>query len=160
MDLLLRKRIREKKKEKELKRKLAEEAIFNKPEKVYIPSTKNLTIVAAIMFVGIVLYFIFTAEVMIENRCGLYPGIECKVLILESEGITIEVYNLLKEEMNITLEPEECPVVSKLIQPNTKIQYTFKCSNEDILKKDVKITHIGYSGLPHEKTGFIEGKIE
>ena len=162
MDILARKKFREKKKEKELRKKLEEEEILKKPEKVYAPSSKTMTIATFFALVFVVAYFFFTSEVIIRNECALMPGLDCEVLEITQNSISLEVSNFLKEDLNITLNIEQCEgEVNNYIRPNKKALFWFNCTwTEEVIKKKISMTYVGYSGLPHDKVGHVRGKTE
>jgi len=162
MDLLIRKRIRDKKREQERLKKLQEEEIFKKPEKAYVPSSKKLTIIMfIILVVGIPLIY-FKTELVMRDECGLMPGIGCDNLAVLPDQISMDVSNYLKEDLNITIRLEGCDrEATNYIKPNQGARYTFSCaSSGEAVKKEIYITYVGYSGLPHDKTGYLQAKLK
>jgi hypothetical protein len=162
MDLLARKKVRQRKRDDELRKTLAEEAVFRKPEKAYVPSSKKFTLVVFILLIGAIVYFYLKSEVIVTNQCGLMPGLECSNLQVADGKISFEVSNFLKEDLNITINIEGCEeTATNYIKPNRKGAYEFECAlGEDVVEKKIYLTYIGYSGLPHEKTGQLTAKIE
>ncbi|MBW2972254.1 hypothetical protein KY359_04430 [Candidatus Woesearchaeota archaeon] len=162
MDLLARKRLRDKKKEEERLRRLQAEEIFKKPEKAYVPSSKKLTIITFILFIIIIPLIYFKSELVVHDECGLMPGIECQNIQITKTGVSFEVHNFLKEELNITLQLEGCEgKTNHPIMPNQMAVFEFECiTGEKAINKKVFMTYVGFSGLTHEATGFVQGTIE
>ena len=161
MDIVARKREREKKKEDERLKKLAEEEIFRKPEKAYVPYSKRFTIIVFLIMVAAIVYLILKSEVIVQEQCELMPGLECGNINVADSKISLEVNNYLKEELNISMSLEGCEgTVAETIKPNNKAAYEFTCTlDKEIVKKDINFTHTGYSGLPHDKTGHLTAKV-
>ncbi|MBN1543963.1 hypothetical protein JW898_00710 [Candidatus Woesearchaeota archaeon] len=162
MDLLARKRLRDRKREEERLKKLQEEEIFKKPEKAYVPSSKKLTIIMFIIFIiGIPLAY-FKSELVMSDECGIMPGIECTDLRAGSDRISFYVSNYLKEDLNITIRLEGCEeAVTNYIKPNQGAEYSFSCAMTcEKVEKKINITYVGFSGLPHDKTGYLQAKLE
>jgi hypothetical protein len=90
------------------------------------------------------------------------PGVECTDLLITPTQISFSAHNYLKEDLNITLALEGCEgEMSQYIRPVNKAEYTFKCSNnEEMIRKQIYMTYVGYSGLPHDKTGALVGKLQ
>ena len=161
MDLLGRKRLRDKEREIARLKKLQDEEIFKKPQKPYTPSYKKLAAIGAILFIALIVYMFVTNKVIINNECGLMPGIECTDLRIGADKISFTAHNYLKEDLNITLSVEGCEgEMSQYIRPVNKAEYIFNCSNSGkIIRKQIQMTYVGYSGLPHDKTGALVGKL-
>lgn len=161
MDLIARKKARDKRREQERIRKDIYKELVKKPEKAYTPSSKKLTIITFIIFVIAVPFIYLKSDMVVKESCGLMPGLECDNIIVTSDTITFDVNNYLKEQFNITLRVQGCEeTVSKDIRPNKKATYTFTCAPaEEAIKKEIYMTYIGYSGLPHNKTGIIQAKV-
>jgi hypothetical protein len=162
MDLIARKKLREKKREEARIKKLVREEVFRKPQKVYAFTSKKMTILTFFAFVIVIGYLLVHSDIVLKDECGLMPGVECNNLSLTAKKISFEVSNFLKEDLNITLSLEGCPeTISKYIRPNKRALYEFNCTNtEKTIKKAVFMTHIGYSGLPHNKTGYVQGAVK
>jgi hypothetical protein len=162
MDLLSSVKAREKKRELERLKKLQAEEIFKKPEKAYVPSFKKLTIIFLVLLIIGVTWIMLKSEIVLQNQCGLMPGVECALTSLKSDGMTLKVSNYLKEDLNITLKMEGCEeTITNYIRPNAGAEYSFKCSSTGKrAEKKIEMTYVGYSGLAHTKQGWLEGKIE
>jgi hypothetical protein len=161
MNLLEKKRLRDKKKEQERIRKLVQSELFRKPQRAYLPSSKKLTIILFVALLIAVPYIYLSTDVMVHNQCALMTGIECNNLEIQKEKITFQVHNYLKDEYNITLKLQDCEdVQNQVLRPNREFTFSFNCAYADeIVKKEVYMTYVGYSGLAHDKTGHIIGKI-
>jgi hypothetical protein len=161
MDLLGRKRIRDKEREIARLKKLQEEEIFKKPQKPYTPPYKKLTIITLILAITLIVYMLITNKAIISNDCGLMPGVECTDLVITADKISFTAHNYLKEDLNITLSVEGCEgKMTQHIRPVNKADYTFNCANsERVIRKQIQMIYVGYSGLPHEKAGALVGKI-
>ncbi len=161
MDLLSRKRLRDKKREEEIIKQLAVDELFKKPEKAYVPTSKKLTIIFFVLFVIAVPYMYLKTEVVIHNECGLMPGIECGNINIEKGSVSFDVSNFLKEQFNITLQMQGCnETISQAIKPNNMATYNFSCrAMEARVSKDIFMTYVGFSGLPHTKTGHLTARI-
>jgi len=159
MDLLGRKKLREKEaQEKRLKEMVYEEVIRkNKP---YAPSSKKLTIITFILFLIAIPYMYFTSDKVVKDGCSIMPGLECKVVAIRGDYISFEITNFLKEDKNITITLEGCPeTIDNVIKPNKNAVYRFECNiNTDSVSKSMFTKYVGFSGLPHNTTGKIVGK--
>ena len=162
MDLMARKRLREKKRKEEEMKKLLEQEVFRKKDKAYAPSSKKLTVITFFAFLIVGAYLFFNSEIVLQEECGLIPGIECRNLELKHNSIIFEVHNFMKEEMNITLQITGCEeTIENVIRPNEMAAYHFNCSvPEKNVKRKIFITYVGYSELPHHKEGYVQGRIE
>ncbi len=159
MDLLAKKRIRDKKRKEEEVRKAVVEELFKKPQRSYLPSKRTLTIITAVILVLVIIYIIIDSEVLFTDECSLMPGIDCENLELGQGMISFEVHNFLKEDYNMTLSIEGCEgEVNQYIRPNTKALFEFRCPGmEKKVKKEIYMNYVGFSGLPHDKTGKVQG---
>jgi len=162
MDLLARKRLRDRKRQVELEKKKAAEAVFKHPDRPYMPNSKKLTIVMFVLLALVIAYVFWTSEAVFEDGCALMAGLECKNIKVSSEGLSFDVHNMLKDKMNITLTLEDCgDPSSQVIKPNEMGTYTFKCELPDkVVRKKIAMTYIGYSGLPHDEWGSIKARNE
>jgi hypothetical protein len=136
--------------------------VFRKKDKVYSPSSRKLTIITFFVFLIVGAYLFFNSEMVLQDECGLMPGLECENLELKHDGISFEVHNFLKEELNITLQVTGCgDILENVIRPNEMAVYSFNCSlPENNVKRKIFMTHVGFSGLPHDKEGFVQGRID
>ncbi len=162
MDLIKRKKERDKLREQNLKEEKQKQEIFKKPEKIYAPHSKKFNIIALFLFIAFITYLILNSDILMKDSCGIINGIECTDLSITPEQISFNLHNYLKEDMNITLTLEGCPeTISHSMKPNTKATYTFSCSNlEKTVHKDIHIIHVGYSELPHHKIGILTGNVQ
>lgn len=158
MNLLAKKRVRDKKRKEEVRKAVVEE-LFKKPQKSYVPSKRALTIITGVIFILVIVYIVIDSEVLFTDECSLMPGIDCENLELAPNMISFELHNFLKEDYNITLSIEGCEgEVNQYIRPNTKALFEFRCPGlEKKVKKDIYMNYVGFSGLPHDKIGKVQG---
>jgi len=161
MDLIKKKKERDKQKEKERMRHLIQEELFKKEQKPYMPSSKKLTIIAFILFVSVGLYIYFGSDTLMKDECGLMPGLECKNVFVTQSTISFEAHNFLKEQFNLTIWIDGCDgKVMHVIRPNKMAEYSFNCTTEGyVVRKKLYFTYVGYSGLAHNETGALNGKV-
>jgi hypothetical protein len=162
MDLIARVRRRKKEKEQKKLRKMVEEEVLRKTPKVYTPTSKKLTIILFILLLVVVPYIYLNSESIIRSSCGLIPGYECKNLQLTPMKISFEVHNMLKEDHNITIRIEGCAhQENHYVRKNEMAVFSFDCAmHEKTARREIYLTYVGYSGLPHDKTGHLVGKVK
>ena len=159
MDLIARKKLRDRKKrEEELKKAVAEE-VFRDQKKSYAPSAKKMTAITFVLFVLLVIYILLNSEIVLQDQCLLFTGLECKEPKFTADTISFEAHNILKEDLNVTLRIERCEKeVNKQIRRNEKALFEFKCPElERKVKRSIFVKYVGYSGLPHDTTGKVQG---
>ena len=162
MDFIARKKLRDKKREIEEKRQIEEEAVLKEQVQGYTPTTKKITVIAFFLFIFLIIYLGYNSEITLHNECKLILGLECGEPYISQTMISFEASNLLKEDLNVTMNIEGCEnEVTNYIRPNSKAVFEFKCDNsEQKLNRDILITYTGYSGLPHDATGKVQGTIK
>lgn len=161
MDLLARKKLRDKKKKDEEIRKAVVEELFKKKDRAYVPSKRTLTIIAFLLFMLVIGFLIYDSKVLYKDECALKPGMECKALKLRKDMISFELHNFLKEDYNVTISVEGCEgEINKYIRPNNKALFEFECPDmEQSVDKDIYLNYMGFSGLPHDETGHVQGTV-
>ncbi|MFC1742342.1 hypothetical protein ACFL3V_07440 [Nanoarchaeota archaeon] len=160
MDLMARKKVREKKRLESIKDKLESENLLRKVEKSDNPYSRVFVVIAIFVTVVVFGYLVYNSEILVKEGCGLMPGLNCENVRITGESISFEVHNLLKEAMNVTVQIENCPhIVTNYIRPNTKEDYVFNCGTaEKAVDRELRFTYVGYSELPHDKTGKLTGR--
>jgi hypothetical protein len=162
MDLMGRKRLREKERQLAIKKVLEEEKAWKEGNKPYSPSTKKLLYLLVILVLGTAAYMMWDYKVIVNNECNIMPAVECSELKVTNSGISFTIRNFLKEDLNITASVEGCNGnVTNYIRPNMDARYTFTCPiDEKNIERKIPFTYVGYSGLPHDKVGSLLGKVE
>jgi hypothetical protein len=160
MDLLGRKRLREKERQLVIKKAFEEEKVFKEGNKPYAPSTKKLTIILFILIIAATIYILLDYKVVVNDECSLMPTVGCANLQITSTQIGFDAINYMKEDINVTISVEDCAGnTTNYIKPNMGARFTFDCDvKEKIADRTISVTYTGYSGLPHSKTGYLKGK--
>jgi len=155
-----RKRLREKERQLVIKKALEEEKVFKEGNKPYAPSTKKLTIILFILVIAAAIYILLDYKVVVSDECTLMPTLGCANLQVTSTQIGFDAINYMKEDINVTASVEGCNgTATNYIKPNMDARFTFDCDvKEKIPGRTITFTYTGYSGLPHDKTGYLKGK--